>query len=980
MKKILLAMLVTFSFMHAGITFTSGSRVYIGNATLGVYGNITNNLVKEGSESKLATIDFLSTSKVSFVGSSNDTITNIYTFPNIEINKPSGSVRLNNSTANFALTGTISFVSGNVVTGTNTFELASTASVTGESTSGYIVGTTKASRLVGTGSSTFGGIGYSMGTGTGNLGTVTIYRYTGDGSEVVLYGSEGIWRKWDVQTSNAFTGTRQVTTSWLSGEDNGNVLSNLKVWKYDQSKVSGSEETEPGIMKKKSTAKTAVRNAETGSERNIEDVYDGYTPVGEAPKTLGWVEVDGAVFNTTGSPRTATYTINSATQYTINDVANAFADGAGTEANPYQIATLDQLNAVRNYLSACFIQVADIDASATSTWNSGAGWIPITSFAGKYNGQGYTVSNLYINRPAQDLVGLFGSTTPAGIIENIGIENADVTGRQYAGTLVGRNEGIVRYCYSNGLLDTTDGYRSGGFAGYIFTGSSISNCYANVDVTRSAGTNTTDNGAFCGRNFGGDISNSYSTGSVSYTGSTDPINKGFVGSSTGTFSNNFWNTEVSGQSTATGASGLTSDGMRTLSNFTTATWDFQGESVNGTEDIWGINAVENNGFPFLSWQRISHNPSPFAGGIGTSDEPFLVSNLTQLNEVRSFLSYNFLQTADIDASPTSTWDSGAGWSGIYNFAGVYNGGGHIVTDLYVNRPASSYCALFGRTNGAVIYDMGVKGGNITGANYVGNLIGLAYNSTVDNCFAEGNVKGNNEVGSFVGRNSTTSVISNCYAKGSVTRATGQTATFFGGFAGANWSQINNSYSTSGVYYENTTDPTDKGFLGYNTGTTGNVFWNTETSAQSSSAGTATGLTDAEMSTLSTFTSAGWDFFGESANGTNDYWNIHSSLNDGYPYLNWEYRLPVEAPANLALTVSGTDVIITWNAVTDATGYLVYSSEDPYGTFTLDETGTFNGTEWTGPFTGTKMFYYVSAINNTKINENKIIMVREDRLR
>ena len=976
MKRILLAMLVMFGVMQAGITFTTGSKVYIGNATLGIYGNITNNLVKEGADTKLATIDFLPTAKVSFIGSSNDTITNIYTFPNIEINKPSGSVRLNNSTNNFLLTGNMSFVNGNVVTGTNTFELASTASITGETTSGYIVGTTKAVRYLGTGSSTFGGIGYSMGTGTGNLGTVTVYRYTGDGSEEVLYGSEGIWRKWDVQTSNAFSGTRQVTTSWLSGEDNGNVLANLKVWKYEPSKKSDTNSPETGILKFKTEKKVNVKSSVSEAGRYIEDVYDGYTPVEETPKTLGWVEVDGAVFNTASSPRTATYTIDAATVYTINDAANAFADGAGTEANPYQIATLDQLNAVRYYLSACFIQVAEIDASATSTWNSGAGWDPITTFAGKYDGQGHTVSNLFVNRPTEDYTALFGIISSTAIIENIGLESANVTGRQYAGTLVGRNEGIVRYCYSNGLLDTTDGYRSGGFAGYIFTGSSIYDCYSNVDVTRSAGTNTTDNGAFCGRNFGGDISNSYSTGSVSYTGYTDPTNKGFVGSSTGTFSNNFWNTQVSGQLTATGASGLTSDGMRMVSNFTDATWDFQGESVNGTEDIWGINAVENSGFPFLSWQGITHSPSPFAGGNGTSDEPFIVSNLNELDAVRNFLSYNFIQTADIDASPTSTWDSGAGWSGIYNFAGVYDGGGHIVSDLYVNRPSSSYCALFGRTNGAVIYDMGVKGGNITGANYVGNLIGLAYNSTVTNCFAEGDVKGNNETGSFVGRNSTTSVVTNCYSKGSVTRASGQTATYFGGFAGANWSQINDSYSTSSVYYENTADPTDKGFIGYNIGTTGDVFWNIETSGQSSTAGTATGLTDAEMSTLSTFISAGWDFVGESANGTDDIWNIHSSLNQGYPYLNWEYRIPVEAPANLALSISGTDVIITWDAVTGATGYLVYSSSDPYGMFILDETGNFNGTEWTGPFTGSKMFYYVAAVNDTKIKENKVIMVRE----
>jgi len=155
--------------------------------------------------------------------------------------------------------------------------------------------------------------------------------------------------------------------------------------------------------------------------------------------------------------------------------------------------------------------------------------------------------------------------------------------------------------------------------------------------------------------------------------------------------------------------------------------------------------------------------------------------------------------------------------------------------------------------------------------------------------------------------------------------------------------------------------------------TGN-FWNIETSGQSTSGGTATGLTNTEMRTLSTFTGAGWDFYGESANGTDDYWNLHTSLNSGYPYLNWEYRLPVEAPANLALSIVGTDVIITWDPVTDAAGYLVYSSEDPYGVFTLDETGAFAGEQWTGPFAGTKMFYYVTAINDTKVIAAKTINI------
>jgi len=68
------------------------------------------------------------------------------------------------------------------------------------------------------------------------------------------------------------------------------------------------------------------------------------------------------------------------------------------------------------------------------------------------------------------------------------------------------------------------------------------------------------------------------------------------------------------------------------------------------------------------------------------------------------------------------------------------------------------------------------------------------------------------------------------------------------------------------------------------------------------------------------------------------------------------------------------VIITWDPVTDAAGYIVYSSADPYGVFTLDETGVFTGEEWTGPFAGTKMFYYVTAINDTKVIAAKTINI------
>ena len=90
---------------------------------------------------------------------------------------------------------------------------------------------------------------------------------------------------------------------------------------------------------------------------------------------------------------------------------------------------------------------------------------------------------------------------------------------------------------------------------------------------------------------------------------------------------------------------------------------------------------------------------------------------------------------------------------------------------------------------------------------------------------------------------------------------------------------------------------------------------------------------------------------------------------------------VETPANVsAAVISGTDVTLTWDSAAGATSYIVYSSADPYGAFVVDNTGTFNGEEWTAPISGTKNFYYVistdakvkTAPQNIQLEENKSV--------
>jgi len=126
--------------------------------------------------------------------------------------------------------------------------------------------------------------------------------------------------------------------------------------------------------------------------------------------------------------------------------------GTGTENDPYQITTLNNLywmSVTPTSWDKYFEQTDNIDATSTATWNSGAGWDPIgyvngesdyLAFTGYYNGNNWLIGDLYINRPTELAVGFFSIIENAHI-SHMGIYNAsaDITGGEVTGTLAGFN-------------------------------------------------------------------------------------------------------------------------------------------------------------------------------------------------------------------------------------------------------------------------------------------------------------------------------------------------------------------------------------------------------------------------------------------------------------------------------------------------------------------------------------------------------------
>jgi hypothetical protein len=108
--------------------------------------------------------------------------------------------------------------------------------------------------------------------------------------------------------------------------------------------------------------------------------------------------------------------------------AAGFAGGTGTQHDPYQIATADQLNEVRNstYYGTYFILTDHIDLASYSNWT------PIPYYYGNMDGDGYTISNLSISVDT-DYAGLIGNVGYSVKLTNMNLVNIDVKGKVYVG-------------------------------------------------------------------------------------------------------------------------------------------------------------------------------------------------------------------------------------------------------------------------------------------------------------------------------------------------------------------------------------------------------------------------------------------------------------------------------------------------------------------------------------------------------------------
>ncbi len=546
-------------------------------------------------------------------------------------------------------------------------------------------------------------------------------------------------------------------------------------------------------------------------------------------------------------------------------IAGMVSCGGDGTPTTVEIRDWHDLDAVRDSPGSDYLLMNDLDSItsgylelASPAANGGKGWQPIERpFAESFDGQGYEIRDLFVSRPDERNVGLFGLVCEEGVIQNVGLMNLAVTGNEYVGGLVGENlNGTVRDCYSNG--NVVGDRHTGGLVGWNW--GSVSNSYAAGSVSGSG-----YGGGLVGDN-SGTVSDSYSTGSVtvlSYVGGLLGCNR------LGTVSNSYYNYEevlINGEHIIT-VGALSDEGFEQ--------WLANDKSLNVNERL-----PQENGY-------------------------HVISDVSDLKELLAFGqddSVRFRLKSDLDLGATADFY-------IPYLAGQFDGNGHKISGLSLDLDFVSAVGLFGYiAPGGKVTGLAVENANIAGNSSIGGIVGLNYGDVSNSCFA-GSVAGEDNVGGLAG--ASVGTVSSCHSTGSVTGKQ-----YVGGLVGRNDGTVNNSYSTGNAIGDRavgglvgwnregtvsmcyaTGSVTSNACLGgltcTNSGTISNSFWDTESSRQATSNG-GTGKTTAEMKDIDTFMDTEtegldepWDITAVATGETDPsyIWNIVDGQT--YPFLSWQ---------------------------------------------------------------------------------------------
>ena len=392
-----------------------------------------------------------------------------------------------------------------------------------------------------------------------------------------------------------------------------------------------------------------------------------------------------------------------------------------------------------------------------------------------------------------------------------------VSGLRDVGGLAGDSTGVIASSYAISTVSSKDNAGGGLVGGLYGSGASISQSYASANVSRKG-------------NAGGLV------GYVG-TGYSETDRSTIVSRGSGTITSGFWNknyglTSGVGKGRAAGAVGKTTGELQSPTNnnpgiyssWDPAVWDF------GTSS---------------QYPKLWHVGPTYRSDYDADDDGLIeVSNLVQLDAIRydldgdgtvetfwediwhyvtyaqafpnatdgmgcpssGCIGYELTADLDFDANgngypePRERWNPIGYWSSgedHASFDATFDGDGHTISNLHINRGDVCCIGLFGFTSSlAAIRQVGVVNANLHSASKVGGLVGLNQ-GVITGSYVAGDVfvyaGGDSNIGGLVGENYGNGVITDSYAIATVTGNRN-----IGGLVGRNSGTITGSYSAGSV--------------------------------------------------------------------------------------------------------------------------------------------------------------------------------------
>lgn len=494
-------------------------------------------------------------------------------------------------------------------------------------------------------------------------------------------------------------------------------------------------------------------------------------------------------------------------------------------------------------------------------------WEPIgesssNPFKGTFNGQGYTVSGLYINNPSISYIGFIGylyNSDNTKVI-NLNLRDSYINAYQYVGGFCGYNYyALVKGCTFEGKIESVYGY-AGGISGYMSEGT-IEACCNKGNVISNSG----NIGGICGGY--GTIKQCCNMGTISGKGSVG----GIIGTN-GIVENcyNVGNVSSTGYSTFGGISSDSYTKVKNCFSYIEAVNNsyyypiapFSNNVINSyylsdKENTKGGKTAKQFARGTVCYLLNSNNENPvWRQIVGTDNFPTYLGNEVLAEDIKCNHEYDdngFCSKCDAMRMPTFDNDGVVLIADVYDlywfanyvnndgftdanarlvnnivvnesllnkvheentadlrpwipiignssrmYSGNFDGNNKTISGIYVNSN-SDFVGLFGKSGS--ISNLRVEDSYIKGAINVGGICGYLNGKQVANCSFNGEVYGKSYVGGIIGypNPNFSPVITKCYNEGSVTlMATNTTNRYVGGICGSRPKTISDCYNTGSI--------------------------------------------------------------------------------------------------------------------------------------------------------------------------------------